>query len=75
MIPFIPNFYGKTPLHYCIEGDAEETKVADYFLRDFLANSPIDHHGRAIAGIISECIEKEVPSIGSYLDARLIPTE
>ena len=37
VIPFIPNFEGKTPLHYCIEGDAEETRVADYFLMDFLS--------------------------------------
>ena len=36
---------------------------------------PLDHHGRAIADIIHTCIDKEVPSLTSYLDSRFITTK
>jgi hypothetical protein len=74
-MPFIPDINGETPLHHSISGDRAEIRVADYFLTDVLPKMPLDHHGRAIASIISICIEKNVPSLRSYLDSRLITTK
>ena len=35
-------------------------------------NSDLDHHARAIAETIPACIEGKLPSIGEYLDKRII---
>ena len=75
MIPFIPNIDGQTPLHLSIDGENQEIRVADFFLRKLLPDMPLDHHGRAIANIIHICIEKDVPSLGKYLDSRLKTTK
>ena len=48
--------------------------MADFFLSDLLANSPLDHHGRAIADILHKCISLKVPSFAKYLDSRLLST-
>ena len=75
IIPFISNIDGDTPLHLSIEGDNGEIRVADFFLSELLPRMPLDHHGRAIANIISTCIAKSVPNLGNYLDSRLKTTK
>lgn len=48
-----------------------EFKAADIFFQN-LKNTPIDHHGRSIASIIPLALKEGIPSIGAYLDSRLI---
>ena len=35
---------------------------------------PLDHHGKAIVDALPDCIEKEVPYTGEYLDSRFLNT-
>ncbi len=51
-VPFIKNLQGKTPLHLCVEKEADELRLAEYFLGEMLPKMPLDHHGKAIADII-----------------------
>ena len=66
-IPFICNLNGKSPIDKCITN--KEYKVADLFLQK-LSDQSIDHHGKAIANGLSLAISLNLPSVGSYLDAR-----
>lgn len=46
------------------------TRVAEFFLSELLPEMPLDHHGRAIADVIPECITRSIPGLGEYLDKR-----
>jgi hypothetical protein len=72
-VPFIRNLDLKTPLHLCLEGSADELRVAEYFLNKLLPGMPIDHHGKAIAEIIPECIKSGI-WLNHYLDSRIFKT-
>ena len=74
-IPFLSDINGKTPLHLSLRGITENTRVAEYFLKDLLPRMPLDHHGRAIADVIPECIERDINYLGTYLDSRFITTK
>eukprot|EP00347_Sterkiella_histriomuscorum_P021861 403332513 len=71
-MPFIADLHNKTPLHLCI--DNQDYKTAD-FLINYLANAPIDHHGKAIKDILHKLIIQDLPSMISYLDQRRIQTD
>ena len=74
-IPFIDNLDGETPLHLALKGKTENTRVAEYFLKELLPSMPLDHHGRAIVDVLPECIERDIKGLGEYLDSRFITTK
>lgn len=53
-MPFISDLHNKTPLHLCY--DNQDFKTADYFIK-YLANAPIDHHGKALKNLLPKLIE------------------
>jgi hypothetical protein len=69
-MPFVKDFYGKTPLHYCMHNN----KIADIFI-SFLAGAPLDHHSRQIVDVLPSLIKNNLPSLLSYFDKRMIQTE
>ncbi|CDW75557.1 wd-40 repeat protein [Stylonychia lemnae] len=71
-IPFIQNFKGVSPLHLCIYDN--NYKSAEIFLQK-LSNTPLDSHSRAIVDILHKFVENGIPSLGSYLDNRMIQTQ
>ena len=73
-MPFIEDMEGLTALHMCLRGNTENTRVAEYFLKELLPNMPLDHHGRAIADILPECVRRDIKYLGHYLDSRFITT-
>ena len=74
-IPFIDNLSGYTALHLSLTaGSTENTRVAEYFLQKLLPNMPLDHHGRAIADILPECVERDIRFLAEYMDARFLST-
>ena len=46
--------------------------MAEYFLQTLLPNMPLDHHGRCIADILSQCIETGIGFVPEYLDSRFL---
>ena len=48
--------------------------MAEFFLKELLPGMPLDHHGRAMADIIPECIERDIKYLGEYMDSRFIST-
>lgn len=70
-MPFIPNMKNKTPLHLCY--DRLDFKTAELFLT-YLADAPIDHHGRDIENLIPKLLENDCPSLLTYLEKRMITT-
>ena len=57
-IPFIEDIDGKTALHVALDSEkGHNSRVAEFFLQELLPKMPLDHHGRAIANIIPDCIE------------------
>ena len=57
-----------------LRGETENTRVAEFFLKDLLPGMPLDHHGRAIADILPECVENNVRFLAEYMDSRFITT-
>ena len=74
-IPFIDNISGVTALHLSLRDSTENTRVAEYFLKELLPGMPLDHHGRAIADIIPECVERDIRYLGEYMDSRFLTTK
>ena len=74
-VPFIEDMEGLTALHMCLRGRTENTRVAEYFLKDLLPNMPLDHHGRAIADVLPECVQRNIKYLGEYLDSRFVTTK
>ena len=73
-MPFIENLNGQTALHLSLDEKTQNTRVAEFFLRDLLSDMPLDHHGRAIADVIPDCINNNIAYIGEYLDSRFVTT-
>ena len=73
-MPFIEDMDGLTALHMCLSDRTENTRVAEYFLKDLLPNMPLDHHGRAIADVLPECVRRDIKYLDKYLDSRFITT-
>lgn len=68
-MPFIKDLKGMTPLHYCLnKGDF---KTADLFI-NYLSNAPLDHHSRQIIDILPELVNKDLPSLLTYFDRRML---
>ena len=36
---------------------------------------PLDHHGREIADLLPKCVERNIKTLGFYLDSRFITTK
>jgi len=70
-MPFIEDLHNKTPLHICYEN--LDFKTADILL-NYLANAPLDHHGKSIVDLLPKLIEKELPSLMLYFDKRMLQT-
>jgi hypothetical protein len=49
--------------------DAENFKSADIILSK-LCKDPLDSHARSINDVLPLLVEKQLPSIGNYLDSR-----
>ena len=74
-LPFIEDMEGETALHMCLHGSTENTRVAEYFLKDLLPNMPLDHHGRVIADVLPDCVRRNIKYLGEYFDSRFITTK
>ena len=51
--------------------DKKDYKGLDMML-GYLSGYDFDHHSRAISEIIPTLIERELPSVGDYLNSRLL---
>lgn len=71
-IPFLKNYKGESPIHKCMKYDNH--KIADLFLRNIMSEG-IDSHGKEIYDILPAFIEENIPSVGVYLDNRLLQTD
>lgn len=67
-VPFILNLDHLSPMHYSFK--LQDFRSVHVYLT-YLQAYGIDHHSRAIADILPEIIESDVPSLVSYLDSRL----
>ena len=81
-IPFIDNIHGETALHLSLtketlnltKASTENSRVAEFFLQKLLPNMPLDHHGRAIADILPECVTRNIRFLAEYMDSRFLST-
>jgi hypothetical protein len=48
-------------------------KTADALIK-YLADAPIDHHGKSIDGLLPKFIDKSLPSLMIYFDKRMKST-
>jgi hypothetical protein len=71
-VPFLTNFEGKSPMD--LLNEKKDYKGLDMML-GYLSGYDYDHHSRAISKILPVLIERELPSIGDYLNSRLLQTE
>ena len=46
--------------------------MAEYFLHTVLPNMPLDHHGRTVADILSECINQGIRFVAEYINKRFL---
>lgn len=53
--------------------DDNDFRTAELFIQ-YLSRAPLDHHSRDIMEIMPKLIEKKLPSLIEYLDARIIQT-
>ena len=74
-VPFIKDTKGKTALHYSLDGETANTRVAEFFFEELLSDMPLDHHGREIADLLPKCVERNIKTLGFYLDSRFITTK
>lgn len=70
-MPFIHDMRNNTPLHICYE--SMDYKTADILIK-YLANAPLDHHGRSIMDLLPKLIQKDLPSLMFYFDKRMLQT-
>lgn len=68
-VPFLPNFQGHTPFHFCIH--RQDYKTIDIIFK-YLKYYPADHHSRSIRDLYGEMIDKQVPEFMAYLESRFI---
>lgn len=67
-IPFIPDVYGKTPIHNSLE--TNNSKVTDCLLY-CLKDAKFDHHSRYLVDLYPELVEKVPSTTAKYFDNRL----
>lgn len=63
--------HNKTPLHLCF--DRLDFKTAEVLIK-YLADAPLDHHGKAIEMLLPKLIEKDLPSLMYYFEKRMKST-
>ena len=68
-VPFLVNFEGKSPMD--LLNEKKDYKGLDMML-GYLSGYDYDHHSRAISEIIPNLIARELPSVGDYLNSRLL---
>ena len=57
-----------SPMHKCKE--IQDMRTMDTMVK-YLAGYGLDHHSRAITDLLPFLVEKEVPSLLSYLTSRM----
>ena len=68
-VPFLVNFEGKSPMD--ILNEKKDYKGLDMMLQ-YLAGYDFDHHSRAIFHTLPTLLERELPTIGEYINSRLL---
>jgi hypothetical protein len=54
--------------------DSSEDRYINTLL-EYLAAYGIDHHSRAIADILPDCIPSALPKFNAYLESRILQTD
>lgn len=71
-MPFLMNFDGLSPMN--IFNEKNDFRIMDITL-SYLALYGVDHHSRGVQDALPIFIEHQLPSLGDYLQSRLLQTD